>query len=142
MPDLHQEVTFNAPAAKVYRALLDSAQHAAFTGAPAEISSAEGGAFSAHGGMVHGRNVALVPNARIVQAWRIKNWPEDVFSIARFELCEEGDKTRLVFDQEGAGAVGQHPAQEVFFEGDFRVVFHFGDAVRRFGFIKTCEQAA
>lgn len=49
--------------------------------------------------MVHGRNVALVPDARIVQAWRIKNWPEGVFSIARFELREEGGTTRLVFDQ-------------------------------------------
>ena len=101
MPDLHHEVTFNAPAAKIYRALLDSAQHAAFTGAPAEISSAEGGTFSAHGGMVHGRNVALVPDACIVQAWRIKNWPDGVFSIARFELREEGGTTRLVFDQAG-----------------------------------------
>lgn len=101
MPDLHHEVTINAPAAKVYKALLDSAQHAAFTGAPAEISTTEGGAFSAHGGMVHGRNIALIPNSRIIQAWRIKNWPEGVFSIARFELSEEGGKTRLVFDQAG-----------------------------------------
>jgi len=104
MPDLHQEVTFNAPAAKVYRALLDSAQHAAFTGAPAEISGAEGGAFSAHNGMVEGRNVALTEGSRIVQAWRIKNWPEGVFSIARFELHEQGGKTRLVFDQAGIPA--------------------------------------
>lgn len=104
MPDLHHEVIFNAPAAKVYQALLDSAQHAAFTGAPAEISGAEGGAFSAHNGMVEGRNIALTPASRIVQAWRIKNWPEGVFSIATFELREEGDKTRLIFDQAGIPA--------------------------------------
>src|SRR4051812_33929152 len=101
MPQIHQEVTFAAPPATVYRALADSAEHAKLTGAPAEISRDEGGAFSAHGGKVTGRNVALIPGKRIVQAWRIADWPEGVYSIARFELRDEGGKTRLVFDQDG-----------------------------------------
>jgi activator of HSP90 ATPase len=104
MSDLHQEVTFAASPAKVYRALLDSAQHAAFTGGPAEISTQEGGTFSAHSGMVHGRNVSLIPDTRIIQAWRIKNWPEGTYSIARFELRGEGGKTHLIFDQTGIPA--------------------------------------
>lgn len=101
MPKIHQEVTFAATPAKVYNALMRSAEHARFTGSPAEISPDEGGAFTAHGGFVEGRNVSLVPDARIVQAWRGKDWPEGVYSIARFELRDEGGKTRLVFDQEG-----------------------------------------
>ena len=104
MPSIHQEVTFSASPAKVYRALADSAEHAKFTGAPADISPDEGGAFTAHGGHIHGRNVALVPGKRIVQAWRAKGWPEGVYSIVRFELREEAGKTRLVFDQEGVPA--------------------------------------
>jgi uncharacterized protein YndB with AHSA1/START domain len=104
MPQIHQEVTFAAPAAKVYRALTDSAEHARFTGAPADISADEGGAFSCYGGRVHGRNVALVPDARIVQAWRSADWPEGVYSIARFELRGEGGRTRLVFDHDGVPA--------------------------------------
>ena len=51
-----------------------------------EISADEGGAFSAYGGRVLGRNVALVPGARIVQAWRASGWPDHVYTIIRFEL--------------------------------------------------------
>jgi activator of HSP90 ATPase len=101
MSDIHQEVIFAASPARVYRALTDSAEHAAFTTAPADISSEEGGAFSAHGGFLVGRNVSLVPNKRIVQAWRGKDWPEGHYSIVRFELAADGDKTRLTFDQSG-----------------------------------------
>jgi len=100
MSKIHQEVTFAAPPAKVYGALMSSAEHAAFTGAPAEISRDEGGAFSAHGGRVHGRNLELVPDARIVQAWRLSDWPAGVYSIVRFELHGEGGGTRLVFEHE------------------------------------------
>src|SRR6185295_3180510 len=99
MSSIHHEITLPASPAKVYRALLNSGEHGKFTGAPAEISGEAGGAFSAHDGWVLGRNIELVPNARIVQAWRTKNWPEGVYSIARFELKEESGKTRLIFDQ-------------------------------------------
>lgn len=101
MPKIRQEVTFDAAPAKVYRALVNSAEHAAFTGAPAEISDNEGGTFSVYGGHIHGRHIALVPDRRIVQAWRAKTWQEGVFSVARFELHPEGGKTRLVFEQDG-----------------------------------------
>src|SRR3990167_4520143 len=98
MSTIHQKVPFAAAPDRVYRALMESAQHAAFTGAPADISAEEGGAFSAHGGYVSGRNVSLVKDQRIVQAWRGKEWPEGHYSIARFELSADGGKTRLIFD--------------------------------------------
>ena len=60
MPRIHQEVTFPASPAKVYRALIESAQHAAFTGSPAEIGADEGASFSAHGGKVVGRTLEPV----------------------------------------------------------------------------------
>jgi len=94
MTQIRQEITFAAPPAKVYEALTRSAGHAAFTGAPAEISADEGGAFSAYGGNVLGRNIELVPNKRIVQAWRAGSWPEGVFSIARYDLTGEGGTMR------------------------------------------------
>ncbi|MCZ7582655.1 MAG: SRPBCC family protein [Deltaproteobacteria bacterium] len=101
MPKIRQEVTFAAPPARIYRALMDSAEHAAFTGGPAEISPDEGGSFSCHGGKVVGRNVELVPDKRIVQAWRPADWPEGLYSMVRFELNDEGAKTRLVLDHDG-----------------------------------------
>ena len=100
MPKLHHEVTFAAPPARVYRALMDSAQHAAFTGAAATVSPEVGGAFSAHEGHVEGRNVELVPDRRIVQTWRTRGWPEGVWSLIRYELVADGAGTRLSFDHD------------------------------------------
>ena len=51
--------------------------------------------------MVSGRNVELIPNQRIVQAWRAKPWENGVYSIAKFELRQEGFETRVIFDQAG-----------------------------------------
>ncbi len=47
------------------------------------------------------RNVELLPNHRIVQAWRVVTWPEGVYSIAKFELKPHGSGTQLVFDHIG-----------------------------------------
>jgi uncharacterized protein YndB with AHSA1/START domain len=101
MPRIHQEVTFAAPPAKVYRALIESAQHAKFTSAPAEIGAAAGDAWSAYGGKIFGRHVELVDGARIVQTWRAGNWPEGVHSIVRFELTPAGAGTKIVLDHDG-----------------------------------------
>jgi uncharacterized protein YndB with AHSA1/START domain len=100
MAKVHQEVTFAAPPAKLYRALIDSVQHAKFTGAPAEIGSAAGDAWSAYGGRIFGRNVELIEASRIVQTWRAGNWPEGVHSIVRFELTPAGGGTRVVLDHD------------------------------------------
>jgi uncharacterized protein YndB with AHSA1/START domain len=99
---IHQEVTIKATPARVYRALMTSKQHEAFTAnGKARISPKVGGAFSAHGGYVSGINVELRPGRRIVQAWRSYTLPEGVYSIARFELKKVRGGTRLVFDQTG-----------------------------------------
>jgi activator of HSP90 ATPase len=60
-----------------------------------------GGAFSLFGGHILGRQIELVPNQRIVQAWRTADWKPGVYSIAKFELAEEGSETRIVFDHTG-----------------------------------------
>jgi uncharacterized protein YndB with AHSA1/START domain len=102
MSAIHQEVTLKASPERVYAALTDAAQFSAFTGgAPAEISREAGGAFSCFGGMITGRNLELLPNRRLVQAWRAGNWGEGVYSVARFEIQAKGGETRLVFDHTG-----------------------------------------
>ena len=100
MSNIHQEVSFNAPPAKVYRLLVDAAQFAAFTGAPATGEETEGARFTGFGGYVSGRHLELQPDRRVVQAWRGQNWAEGVYSIARFELKSEGEGTRLIFDHD------------------------------------------
>lgn len=99
---IHQEVVIKASPERVYKALTDSQQFGELTGAgPAEISSEAGGSFSCFGGMIQGRNLELVPNQRIVQAWRVGNWDPGVYSVVKFELQPQGSDTRLVFDHTG-----------------------------------------
>ena len=101
---IHQEVVFKASRTRVYQALTDAKQFSKVTdyvmpGAATAISPEVGGAFSIFGGVISGRNIEMVPNERLVQAWREKNWEPGVFTIAKFQLNEEGTGTRLVFDQ-------------------------------------------
>src|SRR5438067_3711348 len=98
---IHQEIDLNASPQKVYEALLDSKQFSDFSGRPAEINREVGGAFSVFKGHIIGRNLELVPNQRIVQAWRVVTWPEGAYSIVRFELKPQGSRTHLVFDHIG-----------------------------------------
>lgn len=99
---IHQEVLIKASAMRVYETLTDSKKFSDFTGgAPAEISQDAGGAFSMFGGMIIGRHIELIPAKRLVQAWRAGNWAEGVYSIARFELKEQGADTLLIFDHTG-----------------------------------------
>lgn len=111
---IHQERSFKASPKRVYAALTDAAQFDKVVrlsmamragmppGAPpTRVSADAGGEFSLFGGYISGRIIELVPNQRIVQAWRTANWPVGVFSIARFELLEQGAGCKLVFDQNG-----------------------------------------
>jgi activator of HSP90 ATPase len=98
---LHQELNLEAPPQQIYEALLDGKQFAALSGAAAEINTEAGSTFSLFGGRIVGRNVELVKDQRIVQAWRPKSWPEGVYSIVRFELKPRGQGTHLVFDHVG-----------------------------------------
>jgi activator of HSP90 ATPase len=98
---IHQEIDLNASPQKVYEALLDAKQFTAFSGRAAEINREVGGAFSVFKGHIIGRNLELVPNQRIIQAWRVVTWPEGAWSIARFNLQPNRTGTRVVFDHIG-----------------------------------------
>jgi activator of HSP90 ATPase len=98
---IHQEIDLNASPQKVYEVLLDSKQFTEFSGRAAEINHDVGGAVSLFKGHIIGRNLELVPNQRIVQAWRVVTWPEGAYSIARFELKPQGTGTHIVFDHIG-----------------------------------------
>jgi uncharacterized protein YndB with AHSA1/START domain len=63
--------------ADIYRAFMDSAQHALFTGDDAEIEARVGGVFRSYSGFIEGTTLELVPDARIVQSWRTKHFPRN-----------------------------------------------------------------
>jgi activator of HSP90 ATPase len=127
---IHQEIVFQADPQRVYAALTDARQFDKVidlsgirqAGAlppeankPTQITAAAGGEFTLFGGYITGRQIELVPNVRVVQAWRAANWDPGIYSIARFELVKQGAATKIVFDHtgfpKGAGkglAVGWH----------------------------------
>lgn len=111
---IHQESVINAIRKRVYEALTDARQFNEVTKiaaardpaislekAPTVISPDVGGAFSLFGGIILGRQIELVPNTRIVQAWRVRYWDPGAYSIAKFELIEQGGGTKIIFDHTG-----------------------------------------
>jgi len=86
----------NATPAMLYELFMDSAKHSAATGMPAKISAKVGGKWSAFGGMIHGKTLALVPNQMIVQTWRSTGWKKtdpDSIVVAQFEKSASGGAT-------------------------------------------------
>lgn len=109
---IHQETSFKASRKRVYEALTDTKQfdkviylsgsmNSNLGNKPTEISSDVGGAFVLFGGHIIGRQLELVSNERMVQAWRVIDWEPGVYSIAKFALLEQGSGTRIVFDHTG-----------------------------------------
>lgn len=111
---IHQEVIFKASRKRVYEALTDAKQFEKVVqlssavksgmvppGKPAEISREPGGAFALFGGYVSGRQLVLVPDKLIVQAWRAGSWDPNSYSIAKFALTDQDSHTKLIFDHAG-----------------------------------------
>jgi len=122
---LHLDFSLRASPQRVYEALLDSKQFAALSGLPAEIDPKPGGAFSMFGGQIVGRNVELVPNQRIVQAWRPTHLDPGTYSIVKFDLKTDGSGSVFSVDHKG------------FPEGDFDHLTdgwksHYGEPLKKF----------
>ena len=106
---IHQAAYFKVAPAQVYSLLLNSVTFSActkksfdmFTASSAKIDPVEGGTFSLFDGHITGRILELVPDQRIVEAWRVVDWPAGVYSIARFDLIAEGSGTRVRFEHVG-----------------------------------------
>ena len=122
---IHQEPIFKVNPKRVYETLTDPKQFEkviqlsaamqsgmALGKDPTQISREAGGPFTIFRGHIVGRQIELVPNERIVQAWRVATWNPGVYSIAKFELKEKGSGTKLVFDHVGfPDGQGQHLAE-------------------------------
>jgi uncharacterized protein YndB with AHSA1/START domain len=94
---IRQEILLPSPPHVVFDAYVDGAQHAAFTGSPAESAARVGGRFRAYDGYIDGVFLELVRGRRIVQSWRATDFPPE-YPHSRLELAlePEGAGTRLV----------------------------------------------
>jgi Activator of Hsp90 ATPase homolog 1-like protein len=102
---IHQVNGFKASRKRVYDALTQWSPEMqagkSLGSVPTKISPEVGGEFFLFGGHIIGRHLELVPNERIVQAWRVVDWEPGLYSIARFQLSDEGAGTKIVFDHTG-----------------------------------------
>ena len=107
---IHQEIFFNASPKRIYDALTTPAQFDAIVHFISDIKLADkasqispdaGGAFLLFGGYIMGRHIELVPNMRLVQAWRTASWGSGLYSVVTFELIDHGKGTQLIFDKKG-----------------------------------------
>ena len=105
---IHQEIILKASRKRVYEALTNAEQFTKVMrlskypdGPAAMISREPGGSFSLFGDHIVGRHVELVPNERIVQAWRAASWEAGAYSIVRFDLKEQADQTKIIFEHTG-----------------------------------------
>jgi activator of HSP90 ATPase len=73
-------------------------KHSEFTGSKAACTLKAGGSFSAWGGYITGRNVALEAGKKIVQEWQTTEWAEG-YGPSVLEITLEENK--------GAAAVSQ-----------------------------------
>lgn len=99
---IHHEITIKASAESVFEALTSSKRFAALSNRPAEIDPNPGGSFTLFDGLITGRMIEFIPARRLVQAWRVGNWDEGVYSIVRFDLESIGEaEMRIEFDHTG-----------------------------------------
>jgi activator of HSP90 ATPase len=112
---IHQKRTFAADRSRVYAALTVENQFdrivrlsgvmqgdtEATMQHPTKLSPHAGGEFALFDGYIVGRQLELVPNELLVQAWRVVNWPRGVYSIARFEFSGQAGATTIVFHHSG-----------------------------------------
>jgi uncharacterized protein YndB with AHSA1/START domain len=109
---IQQQATIPATPAQVYAILADAEALSALSGMSGQAGRSAGEEFSAFDGHVTGRQIDLVPDQRVVQAWRFPVWEPGRYTIVRFTLAAEDGGTHLVIDQDGepeeADALGCH----------------------------------
>ena len=99
---IHQEISIKSNIENVFKALTISEKFSELSGLPAEINPEDGGRFSSFGGMISGISIEVIPNKRLVQAWRAGNWSEGVYSIVKFEFEKISEsETKIIFDHTG-----------------------------------------
>ncbi|XP_055592494.1 activator of 90 kDa heat shock protein ATPase homolog 1 [Uranotaenia lowii] len=95
------EVTerFVCRANELYDALTRVDMVTAFTRGHVKLDLFKGGEFVFFGGNVSGKFDEIVPNKKISQTWRLKQWPSGHYSNVVIELDEKDDHTELKLTQ-------------------------------------------
>jgi activator of HSP90 ATPase len=96
---IQQSIIFKASLKTLYEMYMDSKKHSEATGGAARISRKPGGRFTAWNGLLSGKNLLIVPNRMIVQAWRSCNFKAgdaDSILVIGFSKHARGGRVDLV----------------------------------------------
>ena len=93
MKTIKKSYVIMAPVAFVWKAFVDPHEIDAWGGGPAVMDDNEGTAFSLWGGDIHGKNIEVVINKKLVQEWYGGDWLEA--SRVTFIFNSEGNKTQV-----------------------------------------------
>lgn len=113
---LKESYEFQTSADQLYTTFTDGQRVAAFTRAPPQVfEPKEGGAFKLFGGNVEGTFVTLEKDKRIVQKWRLSNWPAGHFSTMNLVFDQGTSETNIRLEWEGV-PIGQEEVSKKNFE--------------------------
>ncbi len=90
---IRQTHQIKAPVEKVWKVLVDCKEIEGWGGGPCEMDDKVGTKFKLWGGDVHGKNIEVVPEKKLVQEWYEGDWPEP--SIVDFRLTSKDDGTQV-----------------------------------------------
>lgn len=96
---IKQSVVIKSPPRTVFQMLIDPRKHSKFTGMKATLQHKVGGKFTAYGNDLAGFTLEVIPNKKIVQAWRANDWPKGHYSLATFTFSPVKGGTRLSLTQ-------------------------------------------
>jgi activator of HSP90 ATPase len=119
--DFELSCTIPATPEAIYEAWLESAAHSAMTGGEAEASKEPGAPHSAWDGYITGKNIELVPGARIVQTWRTSKFaahdPDSTITVV-LAPAKTGTKLTLTHSgvPDGQTSYEKHGWRDYYFE--------------------------
>lgn len=129
---LHFEPVFNTTAEQIYLALLEKNRVGAWTRSKPDFSGdmlKEGSEFRLFGGGVAGKITKLIPNEKIEQQWRLRDWKAGYYASLIVDFHQGDSETKLDVLFKGI-PVGQEDTVQGNFEDYYvrslKVTFGFG----------------
>lgn len=93
MKTIRQTYLVNSSLKEVWKALTDPKYINGWGGGPAKMDDKVGTKFEFWGGDIHGKNIEVISNKKLVQEWLEKNWEKP--SIVTFTLTQKKDAVKI-----------------------------------------------
>jgi len=129
---LKSSANMKCTAEDLFNALIRPEMFAAFTNGSGRIDPKVGGTFEMFGGNVHGKILAIEAPHKLVQEWRLKSWPDGIFSKVTFTITQKEDESEVVVEQVGVPANEQEKTKEgwkLYYWESIKRTFGFGSMI-------------